>query len=227
MMKYIFTVIYALLSFTLSAQTIKSTAKGGYWTEGSTWEGGIVPVKTDKILIAPGAVVTISQATICSDLEIAGSVKFDAGILVVNGNLLVVRGGSFMPYAGGSISFAINGNFTNDGTVDLSRMGTVMRMGKPGGNAEKTSFGGSGIFIKGVVRTLRIDNPQGVTLQVPITISAELGLLQGKFSTNDNLTVDNTSVGNGKPTEAVNILKKSGSFDGDYKKGTKANVSEQ
>ena len=226
-MKKVCFVLWLIVSFSLAkADSIKSTAKGGIWNEPGTWEGGVVPAQTDEVTIATGAKVTVTQHTKCGKLQINGILDFSAGSLGVNGDLVINAGGQFRAWAGGSVSILINGNLINNGMADLSRNGAVFRMGAPAVSAP-TAIEGGGTYAKNVVRTLRIDNPAGVTLKIPLSISAGLSLWSGKFTTGNNLTLDNTAPGNGRATAVVVLERKEGALADNYKLGTNATLKEQ
>lgn len=219
-------VILMVASVVVHAAIIKSYNNGGLWDEKKTWEGGVVPNASDEVIISTGSTVTIEKLTICSGIEISGILNFTAGGLVVNGNLKINSDGSFRPWAGGGVSVGINGNFINNGNAELSRIGTVIRMGTPL-TLLPTIISGKGNFTKGVVRTLRIDNTEGVTLEIPLNIAAELALWRGEFNANGIITLDNSVNGNGKPTEYVKLVKKKGSLVGEYKLGAKGSLKEE
>ncbi|WP_461789671.1 T9SS type A sorting domain-containing protein [Pedobacter sp.] len=220
--------IYMILILLLLAKesrsaTIRSTAVGGVWSTASTWENGVVPVSTDNVIILNTATVTSNTATItCAGIEIAGTLTFGSGSFIVNGNLLIDVGGSFRPTG---IAFAINGNFVNNGSANLSALSTVMRMGTPTPVAA-TSISGTGEFTTGVVRTLRCDNTGGIALAVPLSICAELGLWRGTFNSNGNITLDNTVAGNGTVAASVKLTRQqTASIVGSYALGTTASLT--
>ncbi|WP_461789673.1 DUF5060 domain-containing protein [Pedobacter sp.] len=194
-----------------------STAVGGTWNVGSTWVGGVAPLGTDSVIITSGSTVSISGSTVIKRLEISGILKFTAGGLNVNGTLLINPTGNFQPFGR---SFAVSGNFVNNGTtpLDLSQTGTTFRMGTPDPVAP-TSIGGTGSFkyAGGIIRTLRIDNEAGVTLSVPVSVAATLELLKGTFVNGSNLTLNNTAPGLGAAVSEVKLVRhQTGSLASSY-----------
>ena len=68
---YLSILLLIILSFAKAA-TVKSTAKGGLWSDRATWENGVLPLATDQVIIVPGATVTIVGSTSCAALEVGG-----------------------------------------------------------------------------------------------------------------------------------------------------------
>lgn len=199
MKKIYSTLILAFVAFNLHAATITSTTSGGAWTSGGTWVGGVAPGAADHVVIQETATVTLSALTTCAGIEMSGTVSGQG--LVVNGDLVVNTLGTFNPNGN---ACAINGNLINNGKVNFSLPGTAIRLGTPT-PAVATSISGSGEFLTGVIRVLRSDNSAGLTLSVPVSISGELGLWRGAFTSNGNITLDNTNLGGGIATPLTTV----------------------
>lgn len=197
-MKNAVNVIFLLLVCTYAkSAVITSAGSGGNWSSTASWAGGVVPVSTDTVNIIAGSIITINASGITTvrKVEISGTLNFAAGTgsLVVNGNVLVNSGGRLDAWNGtAGKSVTINGNLTNNGSIEFSRTGSILKLGQA---AFSTNISGSGNF--NIIRQLTIDNTNGVILYAAISISNTLLLNDGTFTNGSNLTVNNTVVGNG------------------------------
>jgi hypothetical protein len=176
---------------------ITSTSTGGNWSSTSSWAGGAVPVSTDSVKIITGSTITMNLSTAATvrRLEISGTLNFasGSGSLVINGGILVNSGGKLDAYNGTTgKSVTINGHLTNNGSIEFSRTGSILKLGQA---ASATSISGSGNF--NIIRQLTIDNANGVVLSSAISISNTFLLNDGTFTNGSNLTVNNTVIGNG------------------------------
>jgi hypothetical protein len=81
--------------------TITAAAGGGNWNVGSTWNGGIVPLTTDDVVLnATSGQVTITATAQCVDINFTGytnTITFNAN-LTITGDL--TRSASVFSYAG-------------------------------------------------------------------------------------------------------------------------------
>lgn len=181
------------LTYTFSqptAGTITSTASGN-WSNPATWVGGIIPHYLSEVNIATGHVVTVDVSSIfIPSIVVNGTVDFNAAAVrnfTVTGNLTVNAGGTFstVPTTGTSArQLFVNGNVLNNGTMDLSTNATILALG---GTAQ--TLGGTGTFTNGTIREIQSN---GLTINMPINVSARYTLIDGILTTNGNLTMDNT-----------------------------------
>jgi hypothetical protein len=81
--------------------TITAAAGGGNWNVGSTWDGGVVPLTTDDVVLnATSGQVTITATAQCVDINFTGytnTITFNAN-LTITGDL--TRSASVFSYAG-------------------------------------------------------------------------------------------------------------------------------
>jgi hypothetical protein len=196
-------------SYTFPApNSITSTTTGGNWSNPATWVGGIVPNVSSTVTIAPGAAVTIDNSFVISTLNIQGALNFNATtarLVTINGNLTVQPGATFtsVPTTGtSSRQVSLAGNLTNNGTCDFSQTAFVLAF--IGTSAQ--TFGGSGTFSgSNGVGVVQINNPAGVTANVPIRIPTQLDLINGNFNVGSNLSFNYTVV----PTTTSTLIRRS------------------
>lgn len=191
-------IIFLVLGNTgVKSAVISSSATGGNWNTASSWAGGIVPISADTVKIIAGSTITInlSGTVTVKNLTLTGTLNFasGSGALMVNGNLLINSGGKLDAFNGTTgKSVTINGDLTNNGSIEFSRAGSILKLGAA---ALAGSISGSGNF--NIIRQLTIDNINGVVLSAAISISNTLLLNEGTFTNGSLLTLNNTSIGNG------------------------------
>ena len=115
-------IILLLITSTLSAATITSTATGGDWATGASWVGGVAPATTDAAIIATtgaGAVTTASGTITCAGLTInSGATLTMKRPLIVNGATSVTGTFNFGSTNTTSNLMTFNGEVTlNSGAV--------------------------------------------------------------------------------------------------------------
>jgi len=172
------------------------SAASGNWSNPATWVGGIIPHYLSDVTIADGHVVTVDVSSVfIPTLTVGGSgagsvVNFNGAAVrnfTVTGSLTVTPGDTFttVPTTGTSArQVFVNGNIVNNGVMDLSTNGTILVMG---GTAQ--TLGGTGSFVTGTIREIQSN---GLTINMPINVSARYTLVDGILTTNGNLTMDNT-----------------------------------
>ena len=192
-----------------SAQGRKvSTVAGGNWQDVTTWAGGVIPASNDTVEVVSGAVVIVNKSTantMAGRLELYGTIGFSetAYPLEINGHLVINSTGILKAVKANTTfgkAVIIHGSITNngilyapyaiEGSTPATTGGIIMAQA-----AAVTGISGTGIF--SVIRQLSIDNSYGVNLNVPLSISSKLILLNGIFNNRTNLTMDNTVVGSG------------------------------
>lgn len=193
----LFVIVFLLWSNYAKPAVVSSTSSGGNWNAPSSWAGGIVPLSTDSVKIVAGSTITVNLSGIVTlkSLEITGTLNFasGSGALLINGGLLINSGGKLDAFNGTTgKSVTVNGHLTNNGSMEFSRTGSILKLGSA---AAQTSISGSGNF--NIIRQLTIDNTNGVALNAAVSISNTLLLNDGTFTNGTNLTLNNTIVGNG------------------------------
>jgi len=86
--KYLFILLVLVISSNCFSTTITSTASGGEWSTGATWNGGSVPSTEDTVIILSTATVTVSR-----DAGFDGTVGDPTAldiVLIVDGELSLV-----------------------------------------------------------------------------------------------------------------------------------------
>jgi hypothetical protein len=103
----------------------------GNWSEPSTWLYGLVPSRSDDVVISDGHTVIIDTSASCWDLTIgqgnSGVLEFDpisARALTVGHDVRIQAGGEFRTASSGSTVTShlllVSGGLVNDGTLDFS-----------------------------------------------------------------------------------------------------------
>lgn len=150
---------------TYTTNVVGTAGTPALWSATSTWSGGVVPPALStsaysNIVIASGAVVNIGTALASqktNDLTVNGTL-YGSQALTVAGNLTVASGGVLRMNDGAATPvgkvLTVGGNFTNNGTVDLSAASSSLVFN---GHQKQTNTG-SGTFTNGLVRALRFQN---------------------------------------------------------------------
>ena len=110
------------LNYSLNISCQISSFQSGDWTQTSTWVGGVVPTRTDNVIIKSNHTVEITSGRDVRSIEI----ESNATLKLSNGSIVQVYPG-----------FISTQNFVNNGTVDGP--GTLKVYGY-------TYFSGNGIF---------------------------------------------------------------------------------
>ena len=176
---------------------ITSTALGGLWSSPATWVGGVLPNGTD-VSIAAGSTVTVDQATSYRNIDINGTLQWNAttNAMTLSGNLKINSGGKFLPYITGGTGQTINiaGNFQNDGYTNLALLSTVLNF-----NGSGSTLSGTGIFegdgTRGIIRTLTFSNlgSNSIATSQNLTLMSALNHYGGSLNTNGKIKIDNTA----------------------------------
>ncbi len=110
-------VIYLLLSIPILSQTITSTSTGGWWTEATTWIGGVVPgINNDAVINGPVVVnsnLYVRNLTVNSGASLENYSGYPD--LYVEGNL--VNNGTIKDGSTGYLDLYVKGNLTNNGSM--------------------------------------------------------------------------------------------------------------
>lgn len=180
----------------LNIDTIISAATGN-WGDASTWIGGVLPTIGSTVLIDAGHTVTYNVAgtTSINHLTVSSgaTLNFNAAaarILSLTGNLTINAGGTVtsVPTTGTSArTITLRGDLVNNGVLNLS--GVATNTFTLNGVTPQT-ISGTGTF-PGGVRLMNIENPMGITLNMPLTILGALNHRVGTFNTNGNITFEN------------------------------------
>ncbi len=157
--------------------TVISTASGGNWNDGSSWEGGVVPQPGDDVEIAAGATITLTDNRTCKDITINGTLDIGGtNSLQINGSL--TNNGS-VSLGDGTIS--IQGDWTNNGTFTA---GT--------GTIEFTGNGNSVISGNTTFNNLTLNKGSDVTSNLTVQSDITIGNLtftNGVLDVNSGTTI--------------------------------------
>lgn len=115
-------IILINLNYSLNISCQISSFQSGDWTQTSTWVGGVVPTRTDNVIIKSNHTVEITSSRDVRSIEI----ESNAILKLSNGSIVQIYPG-----------FIATQNFVNNGTVDGP--GTLKVYGY-------TYFSGNGIF---------------------------------------------------------------------------------
>ena len=208
--RILFLTLSVLNSYFSLSINIVSTSSGGNWNTTSTWSPAQIPTSTDNVTITSGATVTIDVATAnCLNLNIDGALTFAStgSILNVYNGVNVNSGGTFNLYnlTTGKSLYIWEGDLIVNGTIDLSKVSTQLRM--YGSNLDQI-IGGSGTFTNGSIRSLYIwhDIPTAnIMINKPLTIVFGLYIYGGTLNTNSNLTINNNP-GSGNSSTGISTI---------------------
>lgn len=151
------------ISFIPSApSSATTTITGGNWNDPATWVGGVVPNPWDTIRVVSGSTLLLNQtgSHFAGQMEIEGTVNFasTASDLTVNKNLIISSGGTLNVFEGTTgKTLVVRGNLTNDGTIDLSKTGSVLNIN--GGSSQ--TIGGAGTVVSSTIPSLTFNNVSG------------------------------------------------------------------
>ena len=102
---------------------ITSTGTGGNWSEGSTWEVGVVPSAGDDVVIAGPVIVDANSE--CANLTVNTSQLLRSGdgsyyTLTIGGNL--VNAGSIQDNGDTELKIELAGNLDNQGSMENDKI---------------------------------------------------------------------------------------------------------
>lgn len=192
------TVLLLSIAVTAGADTITSTAEGGLWFAGTTWQGGVVPGAADVVVVA--GPVTIAGEAECASLEItvagslAAAVVAPPRVLRVGGPLTnggVIAGGS--PY---SLDLAVAGDIHHAGLWTSGRLSVtgagVRELSLAPGTKLTTVLEaepGAGDLVATTPLVIEgdLDMSEGrLVLQSGASLTLEAGVLRGQVMANGN-----------------------------------------
>ncbi len=132
-----------IMTASVTAATVTSTATGGTWSATTTWAGGAVPGTTDDVVIANGATVTINANITVASVTVgqgaSGTLTFDnaaSRVMTVTGNITVAAGGTFIAQTPitttgdlGALATAITNVASTAGVAAGMNIGTLAGIG--------------------------------------------------------------------------------------------------
>lgn len=113
---------------TPTGNPVSCNGAGGLWNTPGTWSTGSVPNAADNVTIQNGCTVTIDTAAVALSFTVqsGGVLQFDSATgrtLATGFNSAINAGGTLQSATTGTVTthvLTINGNLTNNGTLDLS-----------------------------------------------------------------------------------------------------------
>ena len=188
---FIVFVLLATLSSFASGGTFTSVNSGGRWDIGSTWVGGVAPGPTDDaVIVGTGTVYLAADAQIQNCTVQSSTAELDAGghTLTVTGDLS--NAGTLVGCESGENTagvYAISGNLTNTGTIQVGGGGGSLTLGFLGSSAQ--SVNGTPVVFQ--INGISVNNSAGVTLNSDVEIySGTLSLLNGTLNNGAHLIFD-------------------------------------
>ncbi|MES2777326.1 MAG: T9SS type A sorting domain-containing protein [Bacteroidota bacterium] len=160
--------------------TRTAATTGGFWSDASTWVGGIVPAFIDNAVIPDNAFVIIDIHPRVKNLTVGGGtsgyLKFDNSMynyLEVDQTLETKPGSNFQPNYNSTEGREINvkGNLVLNGNSDFSPPGTILRLIGTGIQNIDGSGGLGGIAAP--IRRLHLQSGGGVNINRTLTVTEE------------------------------------------------------
>jgi hypothetical protein len=205
----------------VTANTITSTSIGGNWNEGTSWEGGTVPLPSDDVIIANGATISMAGNQICNNLNINGTLNCGGNTLQVSGSW--VNNGAFNAGTG-TVEFAGISNATISGQsetvfknfrINKGVVGSILQINK------NLQLGGNITFSSGLMQinnvvTVHCTSNTGFTIENGAGIMINGGTFTtGQFSINNNglFKIDNGTANIGSSSGKSIVLMNNGIFD--------------
>lgn len=193
---------------TTAPGSVSCVGAGGPWSAPGTW-GGTLPTAGDNVTITTGCTVTIDTAAVGYNLTILnnGIVTFDAAAVstgTFGGDVTINAGGTLATTFTGSVTthnFTVNGNLTNNGTLDFSTNGNIAGATLTfGPGSSNVTFGGSGAINdvraitlnKGALTTVVELTQNSFTVQGVVgDVAGYLNLTSGTFKISGTFVMNN------------------------------------
>ncbi|WP_163325912.1 PKD-like domain-containing protein, partial [Draconibacterium mangrovi] len=164
-----------------------STATGGNWNDGSSWDGGVAPGPTDDVEIVSGATITLTDNRTAVNITNNGTLLIGGNNLQIDGNL--INNGTLTVGSGTITNY---GNWTNNGTFTAGT-GTVEFKGASNAAISGSSATTFNNFIlnKGtdVTTELEINSVGAVSLGSYTFTSGLLKLTSGTYTLNSDFDI--------------------------------------
>lgn len=130
---------------------ISCNGAGGLWSAAGSWSGG-VPTANDNVTIQSGCTVTIDTAAVALTVTVqsGGVLQFDSATgrtLTTGFNATINSGGIMQSAPTGTVTthvFTVNGNLTNNGTLDFSTNANTAGATLTFTGASNNTFSGTG-----------------------------------------------------------------------------------
>lgn len=174
-----------------------SSIASGLWSNPAIWSSGNVPTAASEVTIGASDSVVLDVSGSVASLTVNGILAVNATVqrgLTVLGATSVSSTGRInfgVPTAGTAIRvLEMRGAFTHAGNSNFANANAGWQFtGSTPQNIIQT-----GTLANNAVGQIQINNPAGVTLDNPLSIGFDLGLINGVFNIGNNLTFDMLAV---------------------------------
>lgn len=185
------------------ANTCTANVAAGNWNTAGTWTtcGGVVPTAADDVVIPATRTVTMDTSPTIRTLNISGSLLIGsnttARTLTVTiagggGNITINAGGSMTTNAfNATHSLVMNGDFVNNGTLNLATTAARLCNTTFNRNGNQTVSGAGAFTFNGITLNMGATNANILDVQSNITVPANfLTITNGtyKHSNSSNIT---------------------------------------
>lgn len=167
-------VIVSILFFICSSSSLYSATitsnQTGNWSSTSTWQGGVVPVSGDAVVITNSHTITLDASSLsCASIQVTGTLNFNSNDFTVTGNVTYSNGGTIAVGAsnftiGGNVTFGENAQYINFTTGTITVSGNITY----GGNSSATSgfiCSGTGwLVMNGISKIFTLRDGNNITI---------------------------------------------------------------
>ena len=169
---------------------VSSTPAGGNWNSNSTWVGNNVPNQNAVVEIVSGATVNLTGDRNRNAITIIkGTLNCNQYNITGNGDFVLTSDATLQIGSASGISLTgTSGNIRNTGTRYFNQYANYVY------NGSSAQFTGNGLPFS--VKSLTVNNDNGVTLNANTLVSGTLNLINGSLFTGPNTLSLGTSISN-------------------------------
>ena len=169
---------------------VSSTPAGGNWNSNSTWVGNNVPNQNAVVEIVSGATVNLTGDRNRNAITIIkGTLNCNQYNITGNGDFVLTSDATLQIGSASGISLTgTSGNIRNTGTRYFNQYANYVY------NGSSAQFTGNGLPFS--LKSLTVNNDNGVTLNANTLVSGTLNLINGSLFTGPNTLSLGTSISN-------------------------------